>query len=140
MLRGGGGSDVGERSRAFTGRLAGGHEFRSIGALRLKGLGDPVPAAAVIRSPVAAPVAATVTRRAHRWPALLGAIVVVAAGVTIALVVRGGSGRTSSTPPARGYTPRYEPKRCSADLTKVVPQSVCGELVVPRTGPTRPIG
>jgi class 3 adenylate cyclase len=109
----------------------GGHEFRSIGALRLKGLADPVPAAAVIRTPVAAPVAATVTRRAHRWPALLGAIMVVAVGVTIALVVRGGSGSTSSTPPARGYTPRYEPKRCSADLTKVVPQSVCGELVVP---------
>ncbi|MDQ1508887.1 MAG: hypothetical protein QOG50_731, partial [Actinomycetota bacterium] len=110
----------------------GGHQFRSIGALRLKGLGDPVPAAAVIRSPVSAPVVATVRRRAHRWPVLLGAIVVVALGVAFALVLHGGSGSTSSTPLARGYRPRYESKRCSADLTKLVPQSVCGELVVPQ--------
>ncbi|MDQ1457167.1 MAG: hypothetical protein QOH28_2787, partial [Actinomycetota bacterium] len=50
----------------------GGHQFRSMGALTLKGLGVPVPAAAVIRTPVAAPVAPTVARHRHVRPVLLG--------------------------------------------------------------------
>ncbi|MDQ1457166.1 MAG: hypothetical protein QOH28_2786 [Actinomycetota bacterium] len=116
----------------------GGHQFRSMGALTLKGLGVPVPAAAVIRTPVAAPVAPTVARHRHVRPVLLAALAVVAVGVAIALVLHHGSGSGSSTPAASGYTPRYEPKPCSADLTKEVAQSLCGELAVPedRTHPT----
>ncbi len=110
----------------------GGHQFRSMGALTLKGLGAPVPAAAVIRTPVAAHMGASPPRRRRIWPVLIGAITVVAGGVALALVVRSGSGSARSTPAARGYTPRYEVKSCSPDQTNLVPDGTCGDLVVPQ--------
>ncbi|HYL53598.1 MAG TPA: adenylate/guanylate cyclase domain-containing protein [Acidimicrobiia bacterium] len=117
----------------------GGHQFRKLGALSLKGRGAPVPAAAVIRTPVAAHVVAPTPHRRRVWPIVAAPIAVAAAGVALALVVRSGSGSARSTPAARGYVPRYEVTACSRDQMSMVPDGTCGDLVVPQDR-TKPNG
>jgi len=117
----------------------GGHQFRKLGALTLKGLGAPVPAAAVIRTPVAAHIVAPRPRRRRVWPVVVGAIAVGAAALVLALVVRSGSGSARSTPTARAYVPRYEVTSCARDQMSLVPDGTCGDLVVPQDR-TKPNG
>jgi pimeloyl-ACP methyl ester carboxylesterase len=117
----------------------GGHQFRSVGALSLKGLSEPLPAAAVIRTPVAAPKASGSRNRRGLWPAVAAAIAVVGVGVAMALfLVHGHSASHSSTPPAIGYTPGFRSKPCDSGERQAVPDSTCGDLVVPedRTKPS----
>jgi class 3 adenylate cyclase len=116
----------------------GGHQFRSVGALSLKGLPAPVPAAAVIRTPIAAPPQPTAAGRRRRWPVVaVGTMAVVGLTAAGALVVASRPGRGADLPAPAGYTPRFEPIRCSSAFLAQVPNGVCGDLVVPedRTKP-----
>src|SRR6185369_12583341 len=64
---------VTEVVRALVGSR-GGHHFRSVGALDLKGLADRLPAAAVIRTPIASPNVTGTQRHRRIWPAVAVAI------------------------------------------------------------------
>jgi len=129
---------VTEVVRALVGSR-GGHQFRSVGALDLKGLGEPLPAAAVIRTPIAAPKAKGARRTRRTWPAVAAAFAVVGIGAAISLLlVHDQSSPHPSTPAAIGYTPEYQPSPCSGGEVGAVPDSTCGDLVVPedRTKPS----
>src|ERR1700730_3459033 len=112
----------------------GGHLFRSVAALLGKGLPEPVPAAMVVRAPIAAP--AKVARTRHRYARLVAIVaaalaVPLLAGVLVATVAGGHSKVSAGVPPAKGYTPRFEQKPCAPDFLAKVPNGACGDLVVP---------
>ena len=120
----------------------GGHRFKPVGALTLKGLPSPVPAAAVLRGP-SEPEPPTVRspRRRRRITAAMVGVALLVAAVIAASLIRDPS---SSSPPAAdgvpaavGYTPTYEARSCPDDVQEAVPGATCGTLVVPedRTQP-----
>jgi hypothetical protein len=116
----------------------GGHQFRSVGALTLKGLAGPVQAAAVIRTPIAAPRSEPRPRRRKPWPIAIAAAVVIALiAASVIVLTRDNGTSTSTVPRTHDYTPRFERKPCPTDFTKQVPNGTCGDLVVPedRTKP-----
>jgi pimeloyl-ACP methyl ester carboxylesterase len=122
----------------------GGHQFRSVGALKLKGLSEPCNAAAVVRTPIAAPrPMRPPPRKRNRGP-----FVAFAAGIVVVLVAVGGLvlRRDSKTQPpaltpaaAAGYTPRVEPMRCESGFAALGRGVVCGMLEVPQDR-TKPNG
>ena len=119
----------------------GGHRFTSVGALSLKGLPAPVPAAAVLRGPSdPEPSVVRSSRRRRRiTAAMIGAALLVAAVVAASLVRDPSSSpeAAAGVPPAVGYTPTYEERSCPDDVQEAVPAATCGTLVVPedRTQP-----
>jgi hypothetical protein len=108
----------------------GGHQFRSVGALTLKGLSAPLPSAAVIRTPIAAPTPRP-ARLPRRWPLVVGgAVAIVLVGAGLAALVRSfGSERPVLAPV--GYIPRLRPASCPTDFGTQVPNGTCGMLAVP---------
>ncbi len=129
---------VSEIVRALVGSR-GGHQFRSVGALSLKGLPGPVPAAAVIRTPIAAPKVEPRSRRRRPWPiAIAAGLVVVLIAAAVVVITRDDSKPTATVPRPLHYTPRFERKPCSTELAKQFPDVTCGDLVVPenRDNPT----
>ena len=66
----------------------GGHRFKSVGALALKGLPSPVPAAAVLRGPSAPepPAVRSPRRRRRTAAAMVGVAVLIAAVVAASLI------------------------------------------------------
>jgi class 3 adenylate cyclase len=130
---------VSEIVRALVGSR-GGHQFRSVGTLSLKGLPGPVPAAAVIRTPIAAPRAEPRSRRRKPWPmAIAAGLVVVLIAAVVVVLTRDDSKTTATVPRTRDYTPRFERKPCPTDFAKQVPNGTCGDLVVPENR-TKPKG
>lgn len=119
----------------------GGHQFRSVGALALKGLPSPLPAAAVVRTPIAAPPSAPATPRSRRRGPVIAAgavVVLVALAGAFALVqLTDDDDADATVPAAEGYTPRVRTARCPAAFRDQVPNGTCGELSVPedRTDP-----
>ena len=120
----------------------GGHRFKPVGALTLKGLPSPVPAAAVLRGPSEPePPKVRSPRRRRRITAAMVGVALLVAAVVAASLIRDPS---SSSPPeaagvpaAVGYTPTYEERSCPDDVQEAVPGATCGTLVVPedRTQP-----
>jgi class 3 adenylate cyclase len=109
----------------------GGHQFRSLGALSLKGLADPLPAAAVIRTPIASPVPQESGPRRRVWPLVAVGIASAVVIVAVVMIAHSGSGSHQTTPTALGYTPRLESRVCPAVFLKAVPDGSCGVVVVP---------
>lgn len=111
----------------------GGHQFRSVGALALKGLAEPLPTAAVIRTPITASAPIVAKTRSKHWPVVLGAALAgLAVVLLVGLAIRSSShSATTGVPAAKGYTPRYVGKRCAGEFLKQVPNGTCGELAVP---------
>lgn len=113
----------------------GGHQFRSVGALTLKGLASPVPAAAVIRTPISAgPQRSSRARRRWVMPALIATV----AALTIATLGTQliGSARPALLPSV-SYVPGLEQAPCPPAFLAQVPNGTCADLVVPedRTNP-----
>jgi class 3 adenylate cyclase/pimeloyl-ACP methyl ester carboxylesterase len=111
----------------------GGHQFRSVGALTLKGLAEPLATAAVIRTPIAASVKSTRSPRRPRWPSLVGIVAVVAA-IAVVVFVHVSRNPRATPPPTlvdRGYQPHLEATSCSPLLRAAVPGVTCGYLSVP---------
>jgi hypothetical protein len=108
-----------------------------VGALTLKGLAAPLPAAAVVRTPIAAPVAKRPRPRRHRWVVPSIAIGVVAALVAVVFAVTRPAARSTATVTPVGYTPTFVPTGCPAGFLGEVHNGVCGDLNVPedRTKP-----
>jgi class 3 adenylate cyclase/pimeloyl-ACP methyl ester carboxylesterase len=129
---------VSEVVRALVGSR-GGHQFRSVGSLTLKGLTEPLPAAAVIRTPIAAPATSHRRPRHRRWvvPSAIALAVAALAAVLFA-VTRPATRPVAAVAPV-GYTPTFTTTSCSAALLAEVPKGVCGDLNVPEDR-TRPNG
>jgi class 3 adenylate cyclase len=111
----------------------GGHQFRSVGALTLKGLAAPVPSAAVIRTPIAAPQP-TRPRPRPRSSVLVVGVAVVLAGAGVAALLARNSGATRRVLTPVRYLPRFESSPCRQE-----PNWTCGDVVVPEDR-TRPGG
>jgi class 3 adenylate cyclase/pimeloyl-ACP methyl ester carboxylesterase len=121
--------------RALVG-TRGGHQFRSVGTLTLKGLNELVAAAALVRAPVVAPKPVRVPRSQprSRWLYVAGtaAIVLIAAAVGV-WITRGDNTKKAAVAPAAapGYTPRLAPAACEQQFKAVARDVVCGTLSVP---------
>jgi class 3 adenylate cyclase/pimeloyl-ACP methyl ester carboxylesterase len=128
---------VTEVVRALVG-TRGGHQFRSVGTITLKGLAEPVASAALVRTPVAAPKQVRVpsARQRSRWLYVVaGAAVALVAAIVTAVVVAHSpnSKKAAVAPPAApGYTPRVESAPCEKQFTTVDHNVVCGMLDVPQ--------
>ena len=129
-----------------------GLRFRDIGALRLKGIPEPLAAVAIVDGdaseapaephPMAVVPLGDAPRRNAR--ALVGAVVVVVliAAIGAAVAWRTGSGDGSKTagnasPPAgvptpTGYKPTYASTPCPEDVKQEATDATCGTLVVPQ--------
>ena len=115
----------------------GGHRFRSVGVLRLKGLTEPLACAALVRTPVAAPkpVRLPQPRPRSRLPYVAAGMLLIAATVAILVVIeRGGNAKRAGVAPAAaaGYAPRVEPARCEQQFLAITRDVVCGVLDVPQ--------
>ena len=119
----------------------GGHRFKPVGALTLKGLPSPVPAAAVLRGPSEPePPPVRSPRRRRRFTAAMVGVALLVAAVIAASLIRDPSSSPAdadAVPAANGYTPTYEARSCPDDVQEAVPGATCGTLVVPedRTQP-----
>jgi class 3 adenylate cyclase len=134
----------------------GGHTFVDAGALTLKGIPQPVPAArvayegATLPPPIAAPEPPRPRRSTRVYAtAVLAAGTLVVATVVVLLLRNGSSSDgdaaagTGSVPSTfdrtpDGYTPAFRPAKCTAAEQSGDPTVTCGYLVVPedRRAPT----
>jgi len=116
--------------------------FRDVGALRLKGLPDPLATVEVVHEDVAAippaPAPAVPRPPRHRTGLLVGVIacglVVAIAGVVFALTRSSGADHTAAQPGRgpTGYVPRFVTTSCPPGTRRDVPDATCGDLVVPQ--------
>jgi len=119
----------------------GGHEFRPVGVLPLKGL-TPTPTVALVRedatgevSTVAPIEAASHPRRPGRRGrrALAVGALVVAVAAALVLTTRGsGTSSAGSVPVPHGYTPRLVTTSCHNPDVTAVRHASCGWLIVPQ--------
>jgi class 3 adenylate cyclase/pimeloyl-ACP methyl ester carboxylesterase len=127
----------------------GSFSFRSVGALTLKGIREPVASIEIVRDGAsAAPAERTgPPRPKRRRPVLIaaaaGLAVVIIAVAVVALTRKDEHSTGASTSPSHGvpaavgYTPHYTTSRCPDDVAKAVTGVTCGTLTVPedRTHP-----
>jgi class 3 adenylate cyclase/pimeloyl-ACP methyl ester carboxylesterase len=121
--------------RALVG-TRGGHQFRSVGTLTLKGLSEPLATAALVRAPVIAPKPVPVPRARprSRWLYVAGATAVVLIAAAVGVVIeRSDNTKKAAVAPAAaaGYTPRVAPAACEQQFKSVARDVVCGTLSVP---------
>jgi class 3 adenylate cyclase/pimeloyl-ACP methyl ester carboxylesterase len=115
----------------------GGHQFKSVGALTLKGLPAPIAAATLTRTPVVVRARRKPRRRQRSLLVVVTAAGVVSAGLVIGLVLAPSSPTPRALPAPVGYVPRFEAASCPSDFLKLVPNGTCEDLVVPEDR-TRP--
>jgi class 3 adenylate cyclase/pimeloyl-ACP methyl ester carboxylesterase len=118
---------VSEVVRALVGSR-GGHHFRSLGTVALKGMPEPVAVATVIREPDApARRRRQPPRRRWKWPVAL-AIATITFGGLATVIARS---RSAAPAAAADYTPTLEAAPCSAAVRAVASDASCGFLAVP---------
>jgi class 3 adenylate cyclase/pimeloyl-ACP methyl ester carboxylesterase len=108
----------------------GGHRFRSLGTVTLKGIPAPVSIAAVVRAPEKPPrsrVGRTPERRRRRWTAVTS-IAAIAFGALAFTTVRSRAATPAAT---SDYTARLEDAPCSESVHLVAHDATCGFLAVP---------
>jgi class 3 adenylate cyclase len=127
----------------------GSFEFRSVGALALKGIPEPVACIEITRAVAgpAAPVADPVQGSRRGRPLLVAvvvAVLVVVIAATVAAVVRSDrrDGANSASPSTKGVPPvaypiKYAERICPGDSATGIVGASCGTLTVPedRTHP-----
>jgi pimeloyl-ACP methyl ester carboxylesterase len=100
-----------------------------VGALTLKGLAAPLPAAVVVRTPIAAPRPRR-ERQRRRWPLGLVVVAVAAVAVVGVMLSRTSSG-TSPVLRTVAYVPRLTPSPCPTYVARDVLGATCENLAVP---------